>query len=241
MKMLQTAAFPHSAPKDWRIICDFDGTITPFDVTDAILSKFAHPSWEEVEHEWLAGKITARVCMERQVELIDATVPALTAWLDDVPITDGFREFADMCKARELGLTVVSDGLDYAIKRVLSRNGVGDIPVIANRLRCRAGSGYRLEFPYGVEGCASGVCKCGVARALGGKTLLIGDGRSDCCVAGVSSLVLAKRGKELQRRCETEQYPYRVFDDFFDVAALLEKIMQSQHGLEVRTAEACVA
>lgn len=240
MKTLQTASLPHSALSDWSIICDFDGTITPFDVTDALLSKFAHPSWEEVEHEWLAGKITARVCMERQVELIDTAVSALDAWLDSVPITDGFREFVNLCKTRGLSLTVVSDGLDYAIRRVLSRNGVDDIPVIANRLRCRGGS-YRLEFPYGVEGCASGVCKCGVARALDGKILLIGDGRSDCCVAGMSSLVLARRGKELQRRCETEKYPCRVFDDFFDVAVLLEKIMWPQHALEVRTAEACVA
>lgn len=241
MKTAPAAAVSHPFSKDWSIICDFDGTITPFDVTDAILAKFAHPSWEDVENEWLSGKITARICMERQAELIETPLPALDDFLDDVPVTDGFREFVALCKARGLGLTVVSDGLDYAIKRILSRHGVGNIPVIANRLYCRGGSGYKLEFPYGAEGCASGVCKCGVARALGGKALLIGDGRSDCCVAGVSSLVLAKKGKELQKWCEAKKYPYLVFDDFFDVAALLEKAMPPRHTPEVRAAEAHVA
>ncbi|MDR3073740.1 MAG: MtnX-like HAD-IB family phosphatase [Deltaproteobacteria bacterium] len=234
-----TTAIAGSPPGDWRVICDFDGTITPFDITDAILGKFAQPAWEDVEQEWLAGKITARQCMDRQVRLIDAPAAALDAWLDTVPLTDGFKKFAERCKARGLSLTIVSDGLDYAIKHILSRHGIRGIPVIANRLRVHGGSGYRLEFPYGVEGCASGVCKCGVAGALGGKTLLVGDGRSDCCVAGLASLVLAKEDKELQRRCAAENYPYRTFNDFFDVAALLEEMPQPRR--EARTTEARVA
>jgi 2,3-diketo-5-methylthio-1-phosphopentane phosphatase len=256
-----------SAPtlQDWRIVCDFDGTITPFDVTDAILAEFAHPSWEDVEHAWRVGRITARACMERQVGLLGACASALDGFLDNIPVTNGFKEFVGFCNARGLPLTVVSDGLDYAIKRILARHGVGDIPVIANRLRRRGEDGYRLEFPYGAEGCASGVCKCGVARALGGKILLIGDGRSDCCVAGASSLTLARQGKELQRRCETEDYPHRIFDTFFDVVTLLESlpgvhtedacppnppmpprakpgsVTQPQHRPETRTAEICAA
>ncbi len=225
--------------QDWRVVCDFDGTITPFDVTDAILTRFADPSWEEVEREWLNGAMTARDCMDRQVQLIDVPAPELDAWLDSVPVTDGFREFAALCKARGLSLTVVSDGLDYAIKRVLSRNGVGDLPVIANRLRFRGESGYKLEFPYGVEGCPSGVCKCAVAKAMGGKALLIGDGRSDCCVAGAADLVFAREGKELLRRCKAEGYPHRVFNDFFDVAALLEEL--PRHGPKVRAEQVCAA
>ena len=214
----------------WRIVCDFDGTITPFDVTDAILGKFAHPSWENVEREWLAGKITARACMGTQAALIRTPLHTLDSFLESVPITDGFRDFARLCASRGLSLTVVSDGFDYAIKRILSRHRLGDIPVIANRLHCVGGSGYKLEFPYGIDGCASGVCKCGVAEAMGGTTLLIGDGLSDCCVAGMASLVMAKRGQALQRRCEAEKYPFKTFDDFFDVLGMLDDATQSQPG-----------
>jgi 2,3-diketo-5-methylthio-1-phosphopentane phosphatase len=209
--------------RKWEILCDFDGTITPVDVTDAILGEFAHPSWEEAERAWLAGTITARECMSRQVGLIDAPIAALDAFLDSVPITDGFKEFAHFCTAGGVNPAIVSDGLDYAIRRILFRHGLDNMPVIANRLCCRSESGYRLEFPYGIEGCASGVCKCDAAKALGGKFLLIGDGRSDCCVSSLASLVLAKQGKELERHCIAEQYTHRSFADFFDVVAILEK------------------
>ena len=214
--------------EDWRIICDFDGTITPFDVTDALLQRFAHPSWEEVEEQWLSGRITARECMDRQVRLLDVPLDRLDGFLDTIPVVDGFADFVHNCASQGVILTVVSDGLDYAIRRILSRHGVGGLPVIANRLRCLGESAYRLEFPYGIAGCASGVCKCAVAKAMSGGILLIGDGHSDCCVAGVSTLVLARQGKELQRHCEAEGYPHLSFADFHDVAAELEKIMHSQ-------------
>ncbi|MCL2790919.1 MAG: HAD-IB family phosphatase [Desulfobulbus sp.] len=212
-------------PEDWRILCDFDGTITPFDVTDVLLQRFAHPSWEDVEAQWLGGKITARECMERQVRLLDVPLHLLDAFLDTIPVVDGFVDFAQGCASQGVSLTVVSDGLDYAIRRILSRHGVGALPVIANRLRCLGASKYRLEFPYSIAGCASGVCKCAVAKAMDGEILLVGDGHSDCCVAGVSALVLARQGKKLQRHCATEGYPHLIFTDFYDVAARLDEIM----------------
>jgi 2,3-diketo-5-methylthio-1-phosphopentane phosphatase len=233
-----TAFISGQIPQDWRIICDFDGTITPFDVTDALLTRFAHPSWEEVEEEWLAGRITARACMARQVRLLDAPIHLLDAFLDTVPLTEGFVDFTQSCAALGLSCTVVSDGLDYAIKRILSRHGVRDLPVIANRLRRLGAASYTLEFPFGREGCASGVCKCGVAQALNGKSgriLLIGDGHSDCCLAGISSLVLARQGKELHRRCVSAGYPHLIFTDFYDVAAHLAEIAHPQSASAAAT------
>lgn len=230
MTTRKTVSTADQGPEDWHIICDFDGTITPFDVTDALLRRFAHPSWEDVEEQWLAGRITARECMDRQVRLLDAPLRLLDAFLDTIPVTDGFVDFVQRCVSQDVSLTVVSDGLDYAIRRVLSRHGVSTVPVIANRLRCLGESAYRLEFPYGMAGCASGVCKCAVARAMGGAILLVGDGHSDCCVAGVSALTLARQGKQLQRHCATEGYPHLIFTDFHDVAARLDEIMYPQHA-----------
>lgn len=205
------------AADGWNIICDFDGTIARFDVIDAMLEKFADPAWETVEREWLDGKITARECMERQIRMIDAQPSALDAFLATIPLTDGFAEFTRYCGANGLDLLVVSDGADYAIKRILSNNGLGDLPVIANRLRFNGDSGCRLDFPYGVPGCGAGVCKCAVAKAGGGKILLIGDGHSDICLAGVAAFVLAKKNKTLHRHCVKNHLPHAVYDDFFDI------------------------
>lgn len=213
-------AFPNLAKGGWSIICDFDGTIARFDVTDAMLEQFAAPAWEAVEREWLDGKVTARECMERQVRMIDAPPAVLEAFLATVLLTDGFSDFTRYCAANGLDLLVVSDGMDYAIKCILSANGLGDIPVIANRLRFHGESGYRLEFPYGSPGCKSGVCKCDVAKALGGNILLIGDGHSDICLAGAANFVLAKKDKSLYRHCAENSIPHAVYDDFFDILRL---------------------
>ena len=51
---------------NWHVVCDFDGTITPFDVTDAILQRFALPAWEAAEEAWTGGRISARECMDIQ-------------------------------------------------------------------------------------------------------------------------------------------------------------------------------
>ena len=156
--------------------------------------------------------------MERQIPLIEAPLERLDAFLDRVPVTGGFVEFVRYSRSKGIPLGIVSDGMDYPIKRILNRHGLRHVPVVANRMVYREGA-YRLEFPYGREGCASGVCKCGVAEAVSGdgKTLLIGDGLSDCCLARSASFTLARQGKALHRRCAAEGYPYFTYLDFFDI------------------------
>jgi 2,3-diketo-5-methylthio-1-phosphopentane phosphatase len=208
---------------DWNIICDFDGTITPLDITDALLREFAPPAWEDVEAQWLRGEITARQCMEQQIAMIKTPVRGLNAFLDSMALTGGFREFVRFCRERGLQMLIVSDGLDYAIKRILAAHGLFDLTVIANRLLCSDSRGYALEFPYGNAHCPAGVCKCSVAGSMEGRTLLIGDGRSDCCLAGSAAFILAKEGQELERHCSTRGYPHRTFKDFYGISAELEK------------------
>lgn len=204
----------------WSIICDFDGTVTPFDVTDAILGRFASSEWETVEEEWLQGRISARECMQSQVGLLRVPRDVLDAFLDTVPIDEGFAGFFQYCEGHGQKLLIVSDGMDYAIRRILARHNLGAIPVIANRLVFLGGDTYKLEFPYGDPGCGSGVCKCRVSGNGEREILLIGDGRSDCCLAGKAACILAKKGKELLRLCEGKGYPHFAYADFFDIRAL---------------------
>jgi 2,3-diketo-5-methylthio-1-phosphopentane phosphatase len=213
-------------PRRPQIVCDFDGTVTPFDVTDAVLERFAAPEWRRIEQDWLDGAIGAGRCMELQIGLLSVSPRALDAFLDSVPIRAGFREFADFCRRSGRRLRVVSDGLDYAITRILRRHGLGGLPVVANRLLCTPGpdadapAAFALAFPHNAGDCPAGVCKCR-AVADGGEFLLIGDGRSDCCVAGAASFTLALQGGELERRCSARGYPHVTFTDFFAIRDLL--------------------
>lgn len=217
----------HGASRGWTVICDFDGTVTPFDATDALLERFADKRWEAVEQEWQRGSITARQCMEEQVTLLHAARNDLDAFLDTIPLREGFAEFIDFCERKALPVLVVSDGLDYSIRRILLRHGLERLPVIANRLVFNGPNAYRLKFPYGASGCPSGVCKCAVAQAAEGRFALVGDGRSDCCLAGAATVTLALRGKELERTCRREGYPCLPYTDFFEVRALVESLLQA--------------
>lgn len=210
----------------WRIVCDFDGTIALNDVTDVLLERFALPEWQAIEAEWKAGRIGSRECMARQVDLLRAEPAALDALLDDIAIDPGFPAF--VAQARHLGceLLVVSDGLDYAIRRVLGRHRLGHLPIMANRLELIGGDRWRLAFPHATDSCAkgSGTCKCRIAKAeIEGPRqplrLLVGDGASDFCCATSVHMVFAK--DKLLAHCRAQGLPHVAFADFTDAARLL--------------------
>lgn len=205
-----------------RVYCDFDNTISEYDVTDAILEKFADPSWEAVEEEWLAGKITARECMEKQISLIRASREELDSLLDNVPIAHGFAEFVEFCKEENISLAVVSDGLDYSINKILANNGF-HIPVWANKLIFEDNGAYKLEHPHANKDCPSGMCKCAtVAMESSDPFIHIGDGKSDFCIANKANFVIAKKNCSLEARCEEKHMNYASFSDFFDVTAAVK-------------------
>src|SRR5882724_7363024 len=68
------------------IFFDFDGTITKRDTTDAVLEAFAMPPWQDIEEDWVAGRIGSRECMTRQLALVKASESDLNALLDSLEI-----------------------------------------------------------------------------------------------------------------------------------------------------------
>ena len=215
-----------------NVICDFDGTIALEDVTDSLLDRFADDSWKDVEAQWLAGKIGARECMARQVSLIEADYEKLNRFLDTVQIDPSFSSFVDRCKRfDEINLHVVSDGIDYAIRRILENNKLSHLRVKANALVALPGNRYRLEFPHSMPDCnvLAGTCKCAIAQTRGEKarraipTLLIGDGLSDVCLASRADFVFAK--DRLLDHCRENSIPHLPFATFSDVERQLAPVL----------------
>ena len=222
-----------------RIFCDFDGTIAKVDTTDLVLTRLADPAWEDLEERWTRGEITAAECMRGQVALIGGDDTALDAVLDSVELADGFSEFVAWCQANAVPLTVVSDGVDHFIARILGRHGLGHLPVIANHLVGNAQLGRRLEQPWARVGCAagSGVCKCKVADKsdervsdAGDLMVFIGDGRSDFCVSSRADLLFAR--DKLAAYARSRAMPHHEFSDFHTITTTLA----AAHGRLVRRA-----
>lgn len=225
---------------NWTILCDFDGTVSVEDITDSLLERFARPGWQAIEQAWRRGEMGSHDCMAQQVALLEASREEMDAHLDGMSIDRAFPLFAEAAQEAGMPLSIVSDGLDYAIRRILGQHGLGDLPVIANRLEVVGENGWQLDFPYGSPGCRSGNCKCscaGRARAERKRVLLIGDGASDFCVAGEVDLVFAKH--RLIEHCRAAGIPYVPITGFADALDLLPTLLAGElaaHGHEAALA-----
>lgn len=211
----------------WTILCDFDGTISVEDVIDSLLDRFGRPGWEVLERDWRAGRIGSRECMAGQVDLMQMTRVELDAHLGELWIDHAFPGF--VAKARELSvaLRIVSDGLDYAVEKILGRYGLADLPMAANHLAPGVPPKlWRLSSPFQAAGCRSGTCKCACvaqAQETGDKTLLIGDGASDFCATDRADFVFAKH--RLIEYCRAAGVPYMPITGFEDALELLPKLL----------------
>jgi 2-hydroxy-3-keto-5-methylthiopentenyl-1-phosphate phosphatase len=210
-------------PLKIRVFVDFDGTISVGDTTDLILEGFADPAWRTIEADWVAGRIGSRECLARQIDLVRASPDALDTFARDAAIDPHFSQFAALCGAHRLPLTVVSDGLDRIAIAMLARAGI-DVPVIANHLEWLGGARWRLGFPHGREDCraAAGNCKCmALAAEPDALRVLVGDGRSDFCAAATADLVIAKGA--LAEHCRRSGIGYEPFANFADASAILAR------------------
>jgi 2,3-diketo-5-methylthio-1-phosphopentane phosphatase len=230
------------------IFCDFDGTITQLDVTDQILTQLAHPSWREIEQQWMQGMIGSRECLERQIALVDAPVEELHAVIDAVAVDAEFTAFCKFARKKRLPFFIVSDGFDYVIRRVLKQAGVerhfkSGENLFASALRVE---GRRLvpSFPHLPEPCAHGcaTCKAALIRSLhqGRRPVIfIGDGMSDRFAVENADVVFAKR--HLLAHCRENGIACHAFETFKDVQVTLEKLLAPVPVRRYRQAVAAVS
>lgn len=217
-------SFLRSRVTTTEVFCDFDGTITRVDATDAVLETFALPAWREWEDRWVKGEITSQECLARQVELIQADRDTLVQFTADLPIDEGIFALDRCCAQHGVPLTIVSDGIDLLVEAVLRRHGLLHLPVFSNHLRWDDHGSPTLSFPFAANNCESGAgtCKCSLTRQSDSAStyrVYIGDGRSDQCVSAKMQTVFAK-GK-LRDWCECNGIQCIPFESLSDVSERL--------------------
>lgn len=211
------------------VFCDFDGTVTQIDVTDLLLTQFAHPSWREVEQEWIRGLIGSRECLERQMALVEASAKELNSLIDSVPIDPHFSKFFRFTRKRDLPFYLLSDGFDFIIRRVLKRCRISGQVRNGTHL---FSSGLRVEgrrllpwFPHSALPCEHGcaMCKAAVMRRLKRDrhpVIFIGDGLSDRYAVEEADLVFARR--PLLAYCRERGLACEPFGSFVEIEQALE-------------------
>ncbi|MEO8223534.1 MAG: HAD-IB family phosphatase [Gammaproteobacteria bacterium] len=222
----------------WAVICDFDGTISLKDGTDGLLQRYGLPGWEALEARWVAGEITSLECMRGQIALLEVSAPEFARFAADLPVDEHFPAFAAACARRAFPLVVASDGLDQLIHAALGRLNLPEVPVCSGRLETVGSGRYQLGISPAEPHCPTGgvTCKCAIAAKLAGqdaksprRILLVGDGRSDFCVAAnVADLVFA-RGK-LLAYCTYNGIPFIPCNSFDEATRLLGQLADTSQG-----------
>jgi 2,3-diketo-5-methylthio-1-phosphopentane phosphatase len=214
------------------IFSDFDGTITQVDVTDAILNEFADPAWQDIEEEWVTGRIGSRECLRRQMALVRASAGEINALIATIPIDPYFARFYQFIREAGIPFYVVSDGFDYVIRQVLRRCGVdGELlngcHLFSSSLRVedRSLAVDFLHWPLPCDhGCAT--CKPEVMRRLSGghrPVIFIGDGLSDRFAAQEAEVVFAR--DKLLTYCRDQSIPCQPFSTFEDIERAVELLV----------------
>jgi 2,3-diketo-5-methylthio-1-phosphopentane phosphatase len=207
-----------------RIFTDFDGTITRRDVGDALFERFGGSRALEAVREYRAGTISAAECFRRECAACgNVPLDELHAFLDREEIDGSFPEFVKFCSGEALPLSVVSDGMEYYIRRILGRFGLEGLDVHANTLDLVPGGSpaevrFEPQFPNRDEVCdRCASCKRNylvTSSADDDLIVYVGEGYSDRCPVQFADLVFAK--DDLRNYCREENissFEYRSFDD----------------------------
>lgn len=201
------------------VYVDFDGTIAPGEPTDRFFDRFADASWRSVDQAWLEGRLASWEATAQNVTSLRATPGEVTAFLRGIAVDPDFPAFVDLCRRNGARVTVVSDGLDLVLRTVLGAAGI-DLPCVANQLVWQGGNRWAVRFPHRRPDCKfqMGNCKCAHRRRpVSALNVMVGDGRSDFCIAERCQLVIAKGS--LLRRCRERQLPHIAMRGFGDANA----------------------
>lgn len=216
-----------------KIFCDFDGTITSKDVWIESGEYFIKKKdeWQAVIKRFENQDIGARECFLNECSLIeDFNIPRFDEIIDNISLDSKFNDFYKFCIVNSFPLTILSEGMDYYISRILNNNGL-EIPFYSNKFVYPAGGNkVGLEFPYSDSECTKcGCCKRNLLLNMTGDdeiSVLIGDGFSDTCVAQYADMVFAK--SSLASYCWKNNITYFEYNDFGDIQKKLEKIIEKK-------------
>lgn len=204
------------------IFSDFDGTISTRDVGNRLFHHFSKGRASVLVEKWKTGEITARECLTREADLIRLNQQQLTDFLDSFTLDPGFAQFEQQCRANEVELHIVSDGVNLYIEYLLEKHGFPHLPILANLGRL-INDRLLIDYPFAMGACGTcGNCKGDRIREYVESAtdkpflIFIGDGLSDRCAAGIADTVFAKN--DLADYCQKHNISFNSYDTFDDIS-----------------------
>ncbi len=205
------------------IQCDFDGTVTEEDVSFLLLDAFADGQWRQKLKDHQAGKISLGRFNTEAFAMIKASRSSLLKLARrEVKIRAGFPEMVASCRRQGYRFVIVSNGLDFYIKGILSDLGLGDIEVFAARTHFNP-EGLKVQY-LGPDGrpLDTDFKKAYTDSFLGAgyQVLYIGNGTSDLVPARQCHHIFATAS--LLNHCQADKLDCTPFTNFSEVLKVLE-------------------
>jgi len=203
----------------FHVFTDFDGTVALNDVGDKFFERFIGRDWITANENYKAGKITSRQYLIEQCQLARVTRQQMAEFSDEQKIDPHFQSLVDFCRGKNYPITVLSDGLDFYIQRILDNFGLSDLTIRSNHVKFLQDRRIAVEFPYFEYGCqACANCKGYHIRnnsGNGARSVQIGDGLSDRCGAIEAEFIFAKN--DLVNYCKKHDLKYFEYSNFNDI------------------------
>jgi 2-hydroxy-3-keto-5-methylthiopentenyl-1-phosphate phosphatase len=207
------------------IQCDFDGTVTEEDIGFILLDTYADPAWRKVLEQYRRGKVSVGYFNSRAFSMIGKDEETLVeAVRKRAKLRSRFAELVAYARYRGFRFVVVSNGLDFYIKTILSDAGLGDIEVHAAKTEFLE-DGLRVQY-IGPDGTPldtdfkESYIKDFVRQ--GHQVVYVGNGISDLAPAAHAHRIFATG--ELIDLCRRDGMDFLPFDDFRDVIRGLDNL-----------------
>ena len=199
------------------VLVDFDGTACLHDVAEHLMERFGEPDWREWDERWIRGEVDTRAAIRGQVAPFVALHDELIAYaVSHCPLDPTFPAFVEWCRADDMRVAIVSDGLGLYIEPILAANGITDVAIVTNDW-----AGGTMAFPNGHPECDwCGTCKMLAVQRAPGPVAFVGEGHSDRYGALYADVVFAK--DELVQLCRDDGIAFLPYADFDDVRRQLE-------------------
>ncbi len=231
--------------KVFKIFVDFDGTISQRDIGEEMFLKFGDPEEaRRIIEKWINLEITS---VDTWTQLC-ATIKnfdenKFDEFLSEIDIDPTFKPFVEYCNKNNFEIFILSDGLDYYIKRILEREGLSHIKTYTNKLTFNEDK-LIPEFPHTDEECKQ-CANCKRNHVINHSadddyTIYIGDGYSDACPVQYCDFIFAK--KSLLKFCELNRISFSPYKNFNDVRRKLDalrekKRLKKRHQAELKRRE----
>ena len=208
------------------VLCDFDGTISLRDMGYVLVNQFTSGNWETIDRDFREGKIGSKEAYSRIAKILTGDEAAILHFVQEhSDIDPSFPTFYQYCRENNMDIKIVSDGLDFYIRKILEIHRLSEIPYYANCTHFLKGGRMEISFPHSEEECGlCGTCKkklVQIYRKEYDSIFFVGNGLSDRCAAREADFVFAK--DSLYTYCTEQDIICHFFKDFLEILDDLQK------------------